>query len=64
VGEFEHAPWRRRTDFPYPAPRSGIKATAHGSGFRTETAVLLGISRPTLYRKLQAAGIDLDNTLY
>jgi transcriptional regulator of acetoin/glycerol metabolism len=41
-----------------------IDALAEANGNRREAAALLGISRTTLYRKLQAAGVDLDNTLY
>jgi transcriptional regulator of acetoin/glycerol metabolism len=41
-----------------------IDALAEANGNRKEAAALLGISRTTLYRKLQAAGVDLDNTLY
>jgi transcriptional regulator of acetoin/glycerol metabolism len=41
-----------------------IDALAETNGNRKEAAALLGISRTTLYRKLQAAGVDLENTLY
>jgi ActR/RegA family two-component response regulator len=41
-----------------------LDALAETGGNKKEAAALLGISRTTLYRKVQTAGLDLDNTMY
>jgi transcriptional regulator of acetoin/glycerol metabolism len=41
-----------------------LDAMTETGGNKKDAAALLGISRSTLYRKLQTAGIDLENTVY
>ncbi|WP_160147693.1 sigma-54-dependent Fis family transcriptional regulator [Arthrobacter sp. TS-15] len=41
-----------------------LDALRETGGSKQEAAALLGISRSTLYRKLQAAGLELDKTAY
>jgi DNA-binding NtrC family response regulator len=41
-----------------------LDAIRECDGNRREAAKILGISRTTLYRKLQSAGLNLENTSY
>jgi transcriptional regulator of acetoin/glycerol metabolism len=58
------APRRRLTRFEQAEVHAILDALTETGGNKKDAAQLLGISRSTLYRKLQAAGIDLDNTVF
>lgn len=55
---------RRLTRFEQAEVNTILEALTETGGNKKDAALLLGISRSTLYRKVQAAGIDLDNTVY
>ena len=57
------APNRPLTRFEQAEMHGILDAMAETKGNKRDAATLLGISRSTLYRKLQAAGVDLDNVL-
>ena len=58
------APRRRLTRFEQAEVHAILDALTETGGNKKDAARLLGISRSTLYRKLQGAGIDLENTLF
>jgi hypothetical protein len=58
------APRRRLTRFETAELEAILSALEQCSGNKREAARNLGISRTTLYRKLQAAGLSLDRTAY
>jgi hypothetical protein len=57
------APRRQLTRFEQAEMRAVLDALAETRGNKRDAAALLGISRATLYRKLQNAGVELDNVL-
>ena len=57
------APNRPLTRFEQAEMHGILDAMAETKGNKRDAATLLGISRSTLYRKLQAAGVDFDNVL-
>lgn len=58
------APRRPLTRFEQAEIHAVLDALAETHGNKREAAGVLGISRSTLYRKLQNAGIDLANTVF
>lgn len=58
------APRRPLSRFEQAEIHTVLDALAETNGNKRAAAELLGISRATLYRKLQNAGIDLENTVY
>lgn len=58
------APRRPLTRFEQAEIHAVLDAMAETGGNKRDAATLLGISRSTLYRKLQNAGIDLENTVF
>ena len=57
------APRRPLTRFEQAEMHAILDALAETNGNKRDAAALLGISRSTLYRKLQNAGVELDNVL-
>ncbi len=58
------APRRPLSRFEHAEMHALLDAMAETRGNKQKAARLLGISRSTLYRKLQSTGVDLDNTVY
>jgi hypothetical protein len=58
------APRRPLTRFERAEISAILNALADCHGNKTDAARLVGISRSTLYRKLRAGGIDLENTAF
>nr|WP_168516372.1 helix-turn-helix domain-containing protein [Streptomyces sp. S1D4-11]QIZ01123.1 GAF domain-containing protein [Streptomyces sp. S1D4-11] len=57
------APRRPLTRFEQAEMHAVLDALTETNGNKRDAAALLGISRSTLYRKLQQAGVELDNVL-